>query len=235
MDPKPKNRHDTTEGWSRSAWQVIAQHFDDCGHKLPENVRVTVAFGSRGRKAKMAGEALPPDIAGGSWFVTVRPDKDDALEIMGIMAHEAVHILAGPDHKRTFKDIAAAVGLDASTNGATLAMPNKMLREKLGVAAKELAPLPHVAIDFEKLDVSHTEENEEKRAADVVKKQESRTWKCWCETCGYKARVAKNHIARSGPPHCPEHGPMQADEDVLKEIAADMAKATPAALTQAAE
>jgi hypothetical protein len=236
MEPKLKNRHDTTEGWSRAAWQVVAQHFADCGHPLPDSVKVTVAFGSRGRKAKMAGEYLPPDIAGGVHYVTVRPDKDDALEIMGIMAHEAVHILAGPDHKRAFKDVAAAVGMDASSNGAVLAMPNRMLREKLDRAAKDLAPLPHTRIDFEKLDALRSDESEEKRAADVSKKQDARNWKCSCEICGYRVSASKKWV-KLGTPWCGQdfnHGRMSPDPDLIKEIEADQARAAPLAL-QAAE
>lgn len=43
-------------------------------------------------------------------------------------------------------------------------------------------------------------------------KQSARLIKCVCPECGYIARTTRKWLDERGPPHCPDHGPMEIED-----------------------
>ena len=66
-----------------------APHFFDHGSVLPDKIDMPLAFTSTGKRGHMAGECWHADLSGDQHFeIYIRPDKDDPLEVLGVLVHE---------------------------------------------------------------------------------------------------------------------------------------------------
>jgi len=76
-------------------------------------------------------------------------------------------------------------------------------------------PLPHARLQASRADAtSAAQDGQDGTGAPTTtapRKQASHHVKCACPTCGYVARTARKWLDQSGPPHCPQHGPMLAE------------------------
>ena len=89
---KAKNTHTTREGWLLAATDELRPHFADHGFTLPDKIRHALAFTSTGKRGRMAGECWHADLSGDQHFeIYIRPDKDDPLEVLGVLVHELIH------------------------------------------------------------------------------------------------------------------------------------------------
>jgi hypothetical protein len=198
---KIKNTHMTREGWLLAATNELRPYFESYGFVLPDNIRHSLAFTSTGKRGRMAGECWHSDSSDDHHFeIFIRPDKDDSLEVLGILVHELIHTLLPPTvkHGKQFRDIALLIGLQGRMRQT---MPTPLLLEKLKTIAGTLGSLPHAKLNFV-------------GAVDAPKKQGKKWLKAECgASCGYSVRITSKW-AKIGLPVCPvdkKHGSLVCD------------------------
>ena len=101
MEQRQKNRHETSESWLRAATNDLRSYYADRGLTLPEKIRFSIAFTSHGKPprdataetARWPAECWPAAATDdGFCEIIIRADFADPLEILGILAHELVHV-----------------------------------------------------------------------------------------------------------------------------------------------
>ena len=206
VEPKArKNNHASREGWMRHVAELSQPIFKEFGYTLPDNMRFNIGFPSTGRKGKMTGEWLSPDATGGMHEIIVRNAIDDPYEIIVVMFNQFGHAIAGPARNKAYRDLLLSIGMDVST-GLRSAKPKAALQKRLNAIVEQVGPIPHTAVDYDKIRV--------KGASTLPAKQRGRQLKAECvfaesdTRCGYVVRVAAGPARDVGPPHCPLHGAM---------------------------
>jgi len=189
---KIKNTHTTREGWLLAATNELRPHFADHGFILPDKIRHALAFTSTGKRGRMAGECWHAESSGDQHYeIYIRPDKDDPVEVLGVLVHELIHTLLPPTvkHGKQFRDIASLVGLQGKMQQT---IPSPLLLEKLKTIAANLGTLPHAKLNFTS-------------ASESPKKQAKKWLKAECgASCGYSVRITSKW-AKIGLPVCPVH------------------------------
>jgi hypothetical protein len=145
---KIKNTHTTREGWLFAATGELRPHFESHGFILPDKIRFSIGFASTGKRGRMAGECWHANSSADQHYeIYIRPDKDDPLEVLGILVHELIHTLLPPTvkHGKPFKDIALVVGLQGKMRQT---IPSLLLTEKLKIIVANLGTLPHASLNF---------------------------------------------------------------------------------------
>lgn len=187
---KKENIHTARESWLRSATNDLRPYFQMLGYALPEKIRFAIAFTSGGKKG-VSGECWHPESsADGHYEIIIKADKDDPVEILGILVHQLVHSLLPPTikHGKEFREIAYRVGLEGQMRDAA---PTPVLKERLVALANELGELPHAKLEFTV-------------RSDAPKKSGVRMLRAECraELCGYAIRILPKW-AKAGLPICP--------------------------------
>lgn len=200
---KQTNKHDTREGWLRSATDAVREYFALNGYEIPARIRFSIGFPSTGKAGKRVGEVwLPATSADESCELFIRADIDAPANVLGILVHELIHTVLPPDagHGKLYKDAAHKLGLVGPMRHA---MPGPLLAARLVEIADGLGPLPHARLDLSRA-------RDGRLIADRPKKQKARLLKAECgdEACGYNVRVVAKWVDEVGPPHCPKHGAM---------------------------
>lgn len=130
------------------------------------------------RTARRVGECWYPEHSTDrqSHNLFISPVLQDPVEVLETLAHELIHVAAGPNvgHKGAFVKIAKSIGFKAPWT-TTPATPE--LIERLNGLLVNLGPYPHAAID--------------KRGR---KKQGTRLLKVVCGACGYTIRTTQQWI-----------------------------------------
>ena len=191
--------HQTREAWLNFvAGELARTVFAAAGATVPGKVRIAVAFPSTGNKGKRIGECWDASAsADGHFEIMIRPDVADPTEAAAILAHELVHSAVGipAGHGPAFRKLALAIGLEGRMKSTTA---GPQFLAAVAPILSAAGPLPHARLDWAGISTK-------------PKKQSTRLIKCECAECGYIVRTAAKWIEEKGPPHCPEHGPMQAD------------------------
>jgi hypothetical protein len=185
--------HDNREAWLGAATLALGERFTAAGYAVPTAIRVAIGFPSSGRLSSRVGECWSPEAsADGNHEIFIRADRSDPVDILAILVHELVHAVVGnaEKHGPRFRRCALALGLEGKMT-ATRAGP--ALKSDLAKLAENLGKLPHGAMNWQA----------------GRKKQTTRLLKVCCPECGYVVRVAGKWLDEMGPPHCPEHGPME--------------------------
>ena len=208
---KKDNIHDARESWLRSATNLLRDYFEMFGYLIPEKIRFAIAFTSGGKKG-ISGECWHPEAsADGHYEIIIKADKDDPVEILGILVHQLVHSLLPPTvkHGKEFREIALRIGLEGKMREA---LPAPILRERLVAIAATLGTLPHAKLDYT-------------ARSDAPKKSGVRALKAECKAaCGYTVRILPKW-AKAGLPVCPinaDHGTLHCqfpEEDDIAAIA----------------
>lgn len=184
--------YDTREEWLSAAVLLLlptfARHSADldastirvaCGWPLGKRTALGQAWS---RTASRAGRAE----------VFISPIEESAVEVLGTLVHELVHVATpGSGHGPTFKRLALRVGLEGKMRSAG---PGAELRTKLVEMARDLGPYPHAML----------------RPGDGEKKQGTRMLKVECPSCGYTVRTTAKWLA-VGVPRCPCGTKMKSD------------------------
>jgi hypothetical protein len=194
---KNTNTHTSRESWLRAGAEELRPDFEKLKLSLPEKMRFSIAFTSTGKRGHVAGECWHPEFSGDQHYeVIIRIDKDDPVEILGILVHELIHSLLLPTdkHGKKFKLIARRIGLEG---GMRHTRPTPLLIQRLQAIAANLGPLPHAKLNYS-------------RASDVPKKQQTRHLKAECGAtgCGYLIQLSAKW-AKAALPVCPmnpKHG-----------------------------
>jgi hypothetical protein len=191
---------DNRETWLNKAVDAMrTEIFEPAYGIIPAKVRVAIAFPSTGRKGKRIGECWSDRASSdGTFEIMLRPDMDDPIMLLATLAHELVHATVGlkANHGKMFKRLALDVGLEGKM---TATVPGEAFRIYAAGLAEGLGPLPHARLNF-------------KGETTAPKKQTTRQLKVSCPDCGYLARVTRKWLVDMGPPICPAHGVMIADE-----------------------
>lgn len=89
----------TREAWLNELISKLRPIFDDIGFPLPEKIRASCGFPSKGalaKKVKSVGEAWSSDKSEDQTFETfVSPLVADAVEVAAVQTHELCHCAAG--------------------------------------------------------------------------------------------------------------------------------------------
>ncbi len=184
------------EAWLNTVADCMAPWFADLGHPLPA-YRLTIGFPSSGKRGRRIGECWDGSCSeDGSFEILIRPDQDDAVMVAGILAHELVHAAVGLEagHGPKFRKVAVAIGLEGKMRST---VPGAAMVARIQSIIAKVGPLPHARLAFD-------------GETSGPKRQTTRMLKCECLECGYTVRIARKWL-EVGVPHCPAHGPMQAE------------------------
>lgn len=180
----------TREAWLAKASAKLERRIKSAGYAMPEKVRYTCGFPSKGglaRKKQTIGQCWDKGCSKDDTFeISVSPTQADSSRVLDILLHEMIHAAVGLKcgHKGDFKKCATACGL-AGKMTATGAGPE--LAADLAKLAEQLGPYPHAKL--------------EGRLNSGPKKQGTRMLKMECEDCGYVARTTKKWV-ETGLPTC---------------------------------
>lgn len=199
------NTHTHREAWLHEVTRAAFDGwFKSQGYPLPTDLRLTCGFPSR--KALLTssgrqriGECWSPESSeDGTTEVMISPVVSDPMKVAGILAHELIHAAVGNEHghKGPFRKLAKAMGLEGKMTATT---EGEAFKQRLAPILADIGPYPHAKLNAMARNSG-------------PKKQGTRLIKCECSNCGYTARTTRKWLDEVGPPHCPEHGPMEASE-----------------------
>jgi hypothetical protein len=213
--PRP-NPHPNRESWLTDVAARLRPAFAQLGAPLPDRLRIAIGFPSTGQRAKATGECWDSTAsADGTFEILIRPDLADAegtiaLPIAAALARELVHAAVGIQAGKgaAFRRVALGIGLTGPMRATTAGPAFLALTGPILDAA---GPLPHARLEAARKPAEAETEGQEAKITTRPRKQASRHVKCACATCGYVVRTARKWLDEIGPPHCPQHGPMQTE------------------------
>jgi len=182
---------DTREQWLTELTNRLRPMFAAIGFPLPEKIRASCGFPSRGalaKKAKRVGEAWSSDQSEDQHFETfVTPMVCDPVGVAEIQVHELCHCAAGLEckHRKPFTTVARALGLEGKM---TATVAGEALQATLEEIVEEIGTYPHAKL-------VHTSN---------PKKQNTRMLKVVCSDlqCGCVIRMTKKWQEQVGLPMC---------------------------------
>lgn len=182
----------TREQWLNELKDRLAiALFEPKGHPLPDNLRISVGWPSRGgtsRTKRRVGECWYSDASEDRVFeIFISPTIGDGVRAGDILVHELCHALLpqGVKHGRAFAKLAGKMGLEGKPT-ATIA--GAELRALLESLTEAIGPYPHAEL----------------RPMHQVKKQSTRMIKAAFPTCSYTIRVSRQWLDVKTP-ICPVH------------------------------
>ncbi len=187
------------EAYLQKAIDLLRPDFHTAGFSLPENIRVSVGFPSRGAlgtKKRTLGECWSSKAATDkSHAIFISPLMGKADEVLAVLVHEACHAAVGVEckHKGAFRKAALAMGLEGKM---TSTVAGQALKTRLEEVAALLGPYPHSALFH----------------SAAEKKQTCRQLKVVCEKCGCICRMSQKAIDDPGCPTCACGGAMVPEE-----------------------
>jgi hypothetical protein len=180
----------TRERWLANFIEAARPTFRAAGFSLPEEVRASVGFPSKGAKSRAIGECWARECSDDGHFeIFLRPSlQSDDSRIADVLTHELVHAAVGlaAGHGPKFKRCATAVGLEGKMT-ATVAGPGWHAWADPILA--QLGPLPGASL------------------ADMFngqKKQTTRLLKLTCTACEFTCRTTAKHIDAHDRLRCPD-------------------------------
>lgn len=174
--------------WIEKALKALRVHFNNCGYKVADNMRVTIGFPKGGRTR--VGECHYTEASNDKHFeIFVSPELGKGSKyanqpVMEVIAHEICHTIAGykAGHKKPFKLIATAIGLEGKM---TSTVPGPAMLALIQAFEKENGPYPAGAL-----------------TRSMIKKKATYLNKCMCPECGYIVYATEKWLAE-GDPICP--------------------------------
>jgi hypothetical protein len=176
------------EEWLTRLLILLRPFFAKIGHPLPDHVRVTCGWPSKGglsRSRRTVGECWPPAASDdGSTEIFISPCLGDALQVAETVVHEAVHATGAMGHRKSFSRIARAIGLRRPWRATRATLE---LRARLNGLISKIGPYPHATLNAELM---------------PHKKDSTRLLKLFCPEDGYIVRTTEKWIS-VGMPLCP--------------------------------
>jgi len=194
---------------NREAWlgllteQYIKPHFQAKGYTIPENVRMSCSFTSRGASGKRIGECWSNQSSEDNTFeIFIHPAISDSNRVADILIHELVHATVGLEagHGKEFKQCATSVGL---TGKMTATTATEELKATISQWVEELGQYPHATL-----------------SSNGIKKQSTRMIKCVCSDCGYQVYTSRKWI-EVALPTCPNDECQYQGSDLLPNLGDD--------------
>lgn len=190
----------TREEWLTFVSDQLRPTFKKVGAPVPAKVRFSLGFTSAGYRSKATGECHSPLGSGDkSVEIFIKSDRDDAVNVAGILAHELVHAAVGVEegHKGRFRTTCKALGFEGPMRST---LPGtEMQRDVMAPILKRAGKLPHAKL------TTYTTGK---------KKQTTRLLKAECPECGYVVRVSAKWLNEVGAPYCGvrSHGRMVCED-----------------------
>lgn len=168
-----KNR----EAWLNAFVTAARPVFAELGYTIPEKVRVSIGFTSKGERSRAIGECWS-DLASkdGAFEIFIVPGMDDAARVAGVLTHELIHAAVGLEagHGPVFAKAARALGLVGKMTATT---EGPQWEAWAAPILKRLGALPHAALAGQ---------------SSGPKKQTTRLLKGACDVCGFTVRVTRS-------------------------------------------
>jgi len=173
----------TREEWLGSAVEEVRALFGINGFPLPEKIRVTCGFASKGGRGKVVGEHWSPSAsADATHEISVSPTIADPIEVLGILMHELCHSATlGDGHRGKFPKATQSIWLEGKPTATTV---GSKFKENFSSLIDSLGAYPHGALDARQ----HTP-------------QGTRLIKATCNSCDYTIRLTRKW-ASLGLPTC---------------------------------
>lgn len=169
------------EEWLNKAVKEL-KHTLFINYDMTDNWRVSCGFPSKGamaKKKRAMGECWSDlNSESGHYEVFISPVLSLASDVLPVLVHEFVHVIAGIEagHKGQFRKIAMDVGLQPPMTSTT---PDEFLVAFLRDLAMKLGDYPHAKLDS---------------LSNGQKKDGTRMLKLECENCGYTVRTTKKWL-----------------------------------------
>jgi hypothetical protein len=179
---------ETREEWLMCLVNALHPAFEEIGHPLPMQVRVTCGWPSKAALAprhRRIGECWPSEASVDQTVeIFISPCLGTGLDAAETLVHELVHAAGAKGHRGLFPSIAKTIGLKRPWR-ATTATP--ALRQRLNDLISQIGPYPHATLDM---------------SMRPSKKDSTRLRKVFCPACGYTVRTTTKWI-EFGLPTCP--------------------------------
>lgn len=179
----------TREEWLTDAVEWLKPMIVQAGgNTFTRPVRISVSFASRSPR-KRIGECWHCEASSdGSNQVFISPTMDDALQVLGVVAHELIHASdnGASKHSGYFVKVMKAIGLEGKP---TATAPGDTFTRLVQPLLKQLGKYPHAALDF---------------SLNATKKQTTRMLKIVCDNHDepYILRASRKTLD-IGLPTCP--------------------------------
>ncbi len=172
--------YDTREAWLNAMTDLLRPEFKVADATLPDNVRMTCGFPSRGGrpgKKQVLGECWPAGRSEDDHFeVFITPMRHDPVIVSGILVHELIHAAVGCDcgHRGAFRTDALTLGLEGKMTETNV---GEKLASLLQDNVDRLGPYPHASLN-------------------LIEKppQSTRMRKVECPECGWMCRASQKWI-----------------------------------------
>lgn len=149
----------TREDWTMALVDAMRPEFAKRGCPLPEKIRATIAFTSKGHRGKRRGECWSPDMsADKATEIMVCLRESDPVRIANILTHELVHAaqflkakqagktLTGGGHGKDFKAIADTMDVTVGKGTHALGDPDGAWGTWAKPLIEAAGPMPHSAL-----------------------------------------------------------------------------------------
>ena len=190
-NPNAGNSHGYREAWLAEAMRLLAARiFKGAGYSVPNNVRVSCSFPSRGGlapKQRVIGQAWHFKAShDGHYEIMISPTIDDALLVLATHAHELVHVTVGFEcgHRGAFRKCALAIGLEGPM---TATKPGVEFKHAVAPIIEHLGPYPHA-----RLGPAFGEKGDPETTGKRPQKGRLRRAECSC--CGLTLRLTQKWI-----------------------------------------
>lgn len=173
------NKIKTREEWLHAFADKARPVFESHGYTVPENVRLSVGFTSKGARSKRIGECWSDECSkDGVFEIFITPVIGDASRTADILTHELVHAVVGLEerHNKVFRKCATAVGLEGKM---TATVAGDAWREWAEPILDEIGPIPHAELTTR---------------SGGQEKQTTRMVKCECARCGFIMRTTAKWV-----------------------------------------
>lgn len=180
----------TREEWMNAFTKAAKPSFVKTGYPLPDKVRCSIGFTSKGHKSKRIGECWSSKASkDGTFEIFIVPTEGDSSRIADILTHELVHAAVGLEakHGKIFKKCATGLGLEGKMT-ATTAGPK--WKEWAGPILAKLGPMPHASL------------NDMIAPPRPPSDSKNRHVKCEC-SCGIIFRTSRKTLAAVQDLRCP--------------------------------
>ena len=175
------NTHSTREGWLQEFIERSRPLFVEAGAPLPEKVRVSIGFPSKGQRSKVIGECFYASAAVDSVSeIFIRPSlQANPSQIADVLTHELIHaaLPEGEGHGPAFGRVARALGLEGKLTSTTAGAKWHELHDPI---LAELAAFPGAELRG--------------AVAGGKKTQTTRMVKVSCPECGWHFRTSQQNI-----------------------------------------
>jgi len=175
------------EEWLNMAVAEVRPVFDAVGFPLPQNIRVTCGFPSKGGRSvkKAIGEHWSSKASDDSHHeISISPVVSDGMEVFGILVHELAHSATdGDGHRGRFPSCVKALMLEGKPTSTVV---GQKFKDYFYDLVDSLGKYPHATLNV----------------GTGKKTQGTRMLKASCPHCGYVVRLTKTW-ADMGLPACP--------------------------------